>query len=321
VLMYGATRHSLRLRFALPDRSITSFGGTIIANNVVNWGHANLDNIAASRLGPVALGLYGRACNFAYQPVNSLVTGLQSVLLSSTARVQERSRLMRDLTLAVIGIVFGVLGAAYATFALIPETTIVGLYGDKWTGVIPLMIPMAIAMPIYGVHCLLGPILCGLGRPELEFWPQAVSCGLAAVAYLIAARFSLIYVAWALLAIMIVRFGMVAGFTFRLLEISWVTALWLVLKRSAFSLGFGVVIWSFDHLLRMSPLHAGARLAILFLLAVALLGGSIWSAGNVVFGRHAVRFLLSYQTHLPAWYVRKLRLQSGPEFQAYPTPS
>ena len=70
---------------------------------------------------------------------------------------------MRDLTLAVIAVVFGVLGAAYATFAMIPDTTIMGLYGDKWIGAIPLMIPFAIAMPFYGAHCLLGPILCGLG--------------------------------------------------------------------------------------------------------------------------------------------------------------
>ena len=79
-LLYWAARHSLVPLFALPDRSITTFGGTIIANNVVNWGHSNLDNIAASSLGPAALGLYGRGCNFAYQPVNTVVNALQSVL-------------------------------------------------------------------------------------------------------------------------------------------------------------------------------------------------------------------------------------------------
>ena len=48
---------------------------------------------------------------------------------------------MRDLTLAVVAIVFGVLGSTYATFAMNSTTTVVGLYGDKWVGVIPLMIP------------------------------------------------------------------------------------------------------------------------------------------------------------------------------------
>ena len=298
---------------------MSTFGGTIVANNLVNWGHSNLDNVAVSRLGPVALGLYGRGCNFAYQPVNSMVTGLQSVLLSSTSRVQERLRLMHDLTLAVIAIVFGLLGAAYATFALIPATTVVGLYGDKWVGVIPLMVPFAIAMPFYGVQCLLGPILCGLGRPDLEFWPQAISCLVAAIVYFAAAHYSVATVAWALLAIMLLRFGMIAAFTFKLLGISWAGVCWVVVKRIGFSMTFGSAIWSIDMLLRGLSLSAGVRLACLFFLSLGLLCWVIWSAGNAVFGRQAVQFLLSYESHLPARYVKRLRVQAGSGFQPYPT--
>lgn len=319
VLMYAATRHSVIPIFKFPDRSMSTFGGTIVANNMVNWGHSNLDNVAVSRLGPVALGLYGRGCNFAYQPVNSVVTGLQSVLLSSTSRVQERLSLMHDLTLAVIAIVFGVLGAAYATFALIPATTVMGLYGDKWVGVIPLMVPFAIAMPFYGVHCLLGPILCGLGRPDLEFWPQAISCLVAAFVYFAAARYSLASVAWALLGIMLIRFGMIAAFTFKLLHISWSSVCWIVVKRIAFSATFGGAIWSIDQVLRGLSLTAGVRLACLFSLSLILLCWAIWSAGNVVFGRQAVQFLLAYESHLPVRYVKQLRVQAGSGFQPYPT--
>ena len=319
VLMYAATRHSVIPIFKFPDRSMSTFGGTIVANNMVNWGHSNLDNVAVSRLGPVALGLYGRGCNFAYQPVNSVVTGLQSVLLSSTSRVQERLSLMQDLTLAVIAIVFGVLGAAYATFALIPATTVMGLYGDKWVGVIPLMVPFAIAMPFYGVHCLLGPILCGLGRPDLEFWPQAISCLVAAFVYFAASRYSLASVAWALLGIMLIRFGMIAAFTFKLLHVSWSSVCWIVVKRIAFSATFGGVIWSIDQVLRGLSLSAEVRLACLFSLSLVLLCWAIWSAGNVVFGRQAVQFLLAYESHLPLRYVKQLRVQAGSGFQPYPT--
>ena len=306
-----AARHSMAPLFAIPDRSMTIFGGTIIANNVVNWGHANLDNMAASRLGPAALGLYGRGCNFAYQPANVVVNGLQSVLFSSTAKAQENRRLMRDLTLAVIAIVFGVLGAAYATFAMIPDTTIVGLYGDKWTGVIPLMTPLAIAMPFYAVHCLLGPILCGLGRPEREFWPQAITCAIAAVAYFTAVRFSLLGLAWTLLLIMLLRFGMVAAFTFHLLEISWTKAILLLIRQAGVSVTFGAVVWCADQLLRPLHLSCTLRLSMLLVLCFSLLGACIWFFGNIVFGRHAVRFMLAYAAHIPALYVKQLRIQAG----------
>jgi PST family polysaccharide transporter len=311
LLLHAAARHSLTPLFAFPDRSITTFGGTIIANNVVNWGHANLDNIAASRLGPVALGLYGRGCNFAYQPVNTVVNGLQSVLLSSTAKVQEKRELMRELTLTLIAVVFGVLGTAYATLALIPDTTIVGLYGDKWVAVIPLMIPFAITMPFYGVHCLLGPILCGMGRPELEFWPQAASCVVAALAFFTAVHFSLVCLAWALLFVVLVRFFLIAAFTFRLLEIPWQGAILLVARRIAFSAVFGFVAWCADQLLRMLHVEPVLRLGILVVTCLAMLGLSIWFAGRFLFGRRAVQFLLNYAPHLPASYVRQLRMQAG----------
>jgi O-antigen/teichoic acid export membrane protein len=193
---------------------------------------------------------------------------------------------------------------------MIPATTVMGLYGDKWVGVIPLMIPFAIAMPFYGVHSLLGPILCGLGRPALEFWPQAISCALAAIAYFAAVRVSLVSVAWALLFIMLVRFGMIALFTFRLLAISWSEVLVLLIKRAGFSIVFGSVIWCADQALRGLQLSAGHRLGILAVCCVALLSWAIWSAGNIIFGEHAIRFMLTYAPHLPSRYVSRLHLQA-----------
>lgn len=311
VFLYAAVRHSLRPSFGLPDRSTTRFGGTIIANNVVNWGHFNLDNFAAAQLGPIGLGLYGRACNFAYQPANAVVTGLQSVLFSSAAKLQDRKRLMRDLTLCVLAIVFGVLGSAYAAFALTSETTIVGLFGDKWAGVLPLMLPLAIAMPFYAAHCLLGPILCGLGRPGLEFWPQAISCGVAAFAYFAAARISLASIAWALLGIMLFRFGLIAAFSFRLLQLSWGKVLQVIAKRIGFSAAFGALAWSLDQMLRV-PFHfgAGPRLTALLVFCTVLLVLSIWLAGDLVFGSEAICFLLKYESHFPDSYVKQLRIQA-----------
>jgi len=311
LLLHRSAKHSLTPIFALPERSITSFGSTMIANNVVNWGHSNLDNIAASRLGPIALGLYGRGSNFAYQPVNTVVNGLQSVLLSSTARVQEKRELMRDLTLAVMGIVFGVLGAAYATFALTPDTVMLGLYGGKWVALIPIMVPLALAMPFYGVHCLLGPILCGLGRPDLEFWPQAASCAIAACAFFTATRFSILALAWALFGVMLIRLGMIAGFLFHLLKISWPNALLLVARRVVFSACFGGLAWCADHLLRTARLAVTERLGALVVFCGIALAWSVWYAGNLIFGHQAVRFLRNYAAHLPRAYVEQLNRQAG----------
>jgi O-antigen/teichoic acid export membrane protein len=193
------------------------------------------------------------------------------------------------------------------TLALTPDTTIVALYGTKWVGVIPLMIPLALGMPFFGAHALLGPIICGLGRPDLEFWPQAISCGVAGVAYFFFAGFSATSVAWALFGVMVLRFLLISIFLFGLLQIKWRKALDLVLKRLLFSSLFGGAIWSVDWAMRLSSCSALVRFSAMLVISGALLGTMVWFAGDLVFGSDAVRFLLTYASHLPDALSKQFR--------------
>ena len=229
------------------------------------------------------------------------------MLFSSTARIQERRALVREMVLPALGILLGLLGPAYLTLALTPDTVVLALYGTKWVGVIPIIVPLALGMPFFGAHALLGPILCGLGRPELEFWPQAISCGAATVAYFIAAGSSATSVAWALFGVMILRFLLIAIFLFRLLKISWLKALVLLSRIGSFSLAFGGAMWGLDRLLQL--LHCGplARVSVMLLVAIGLLGCGIYFAADLVFGRDAVRFLVVYGARLPDKFIRQLQ--------------
>ncbi len=309
LLLYGAVRHTLVPSFHPPDRNISSFGGAVVASNLVNWGHSNLDNLASSRLGPVSLGLYGRACNLAYQPVTAVATTVQSVLQSATAKVQERPDILRRVVLSMLAIVFGLIGPAYVTLACIPDTVIVGLYGTKWVSSVPLMVPMALAMPFWGGMSMLGPVLSGLGKPQLEFWPQAITCVLAAAAFYTASHYSILAIAWALFGISMIRLVAIAAFIFRELKISWSTAIAVVAKRLLLSALFGLAIAVVDHLLRRTLLGTGARLTVDAAIATALMLILMWTAAHLVFGRLAVAFLLDYAPHLPGRYVRQLRIR------------
>jgi lipopolysaccharide exporter len=309
ILCYAAVRHTVLLSFHPPDRKTSSFGGAVVASSLVNWGHSNLDNLASSRLGPFSLGLYGRASNLAYQPVTAVVGTVQSVLMSATAKVQDRPELLRRVVLSMLAIVFGLIGPAYVTLACIPDTVIVGLYGTKWIASVPLMVPMALAMPFWGGMSMLGPVLSGLGKPQLEFWPQAISCAVAAVAFYTASHYSILAIAWALCGVSIIRLIAIAAFTFRQLAISWSTALTVIAKRLLLSAVFGLGIAAADHLLRMTALGTGARLAADAGLATVLMLTLMWTAAHLLFGRLAVAFLLDYAPHLPGRYVQQLRLR------------
>lgn len=307
IALYLAARHPLTPSFGLPHRSIAVYGGAIMASNLVNWTHTNIDNLAASYRGPIALGLYGRSSNLAYQPCTPMVYSLQSVLLSSAAKVQGKTKLLGQLALASMVLILGIQGPAYATLACSPATIIGGLYGTKWLAAVPLMTPLALAMPLFGCIGLLNPIIAGTGRPMLAFWPQAVTCLLAAAAYFGAIRISLLTLAWALLGVMVVRFLLAAGVIFRALEVPWLHAARVASGRVLFSAAFAGCTWAFDHGLGIAGVAAGPRLAALFILCVVLLGGSIWFFSNFVFGVEAVSFLLQYGAHMPAAYVRQLK--------------
>jgi O-antigen/teichoic acid export membrane protein len=296
------------LSFGLPPRSITVFGGTIVGNNVANWGIENLDNIAASQLGPSALGLYGRSYNLVHQPCRAIVNSVQSVLLSATAKVQERIELLGKITLSALGVILGILGPAYATLFLLPYTVIVGLYGPKWVNAVPIIAPLAIATLLYACICLLGPVLCGAGYPELEFWPQLICCGLAAVAYFSAARWSLSAVAWAVCAVTAARFLLMAWVTFRLFQIQWIKAALFISRRLLFSFGFALVPWAFDRGLALFNVSVALRLSLVFALSVGLLSACIWYISPIVFGYDTLAFLLRYGAHLPATMEKRIRI-------------
>lgn len=307
LLLYAGARHPLLPSFHMPDRSVTSFGRAVVANNLANWGHVNLDNLASSQLGPYALGLYGRASNLAYQPVTALANTVQPVLLSAVAKVQRRPELLSRLVLAMLAIVFGLVGPAYVTLAMVPDTVIVGLYGTKWIASIPLMIPLALAMPFYGGMSLLGPVLAGIGKPQLEFWPQAVTCVLGGVAFFTASHFGLVWIAWALVGVQVARLAAMAYFTFRELGLNWWLASTVLLRRATFSVAFGVAVQILDSLLRHTHLVTGLRLTCDAALAMLMLAATIWAWPHVIFGGLSINFLLNYGTHLPQRYVRQLQ--------------
>jgi O-antigen/teichoic acid export membrane protein len=229
------------------------------------------------------------------------------VLLSSAAKVQGKTKLLGQLALASMVLILGIQGPAYATLACSPATIIGGLYGTKWLAAVPLMVPLALAMPLFGCISLLNPIIAGTGRPMLAFWPQAVTCLLAAVAYFSAIRISLLAMAWALFGVMVVRFLLAAGVIFAALEVSWLHAARVALGRVLFSAAFACCTWAFDHGLVVARVAAAPRLAALFFLCTVLLGGSIWFFSHLVFGVEAVTFLLQYGAHMPAAYVRQLK--------------
>jgi O-antigen/teichoic acid export membrane protein len=311
-LMYYAVRHPLAPCFRLPPAALFSFGRKVILTNLANWCHVNLDNVAASQgQGPGALGLYGRIYSFAFMPSNAVVTSLQSVLLSSTAKVHERRETVGEMTLAALAVILAIVGPAYATFALIPRTIITGIYGPKWIAGIPLATPLAISILVYACMSMLGPVLSGLGKPERELWPQAATATVAAATFFTAARHSLLALAWSVCAVNILRLLALLFSAFSLLSISWMRVCATFARGAVFSLLFGASVWLLDRGFTYGIARPEARLALIFPTSIALLLGALWLQPRAILGPGATDFLLRYSSALPSLLRNRLQAMDG----------
>jgi O-antigen/teichoic acid export membrane protein len=136
--MYAATRHSVHLSFnPKASRDLLSFGfGHSLAQVALIFSQ-QADNLVVGRwLGPVALGIYGRAYNLMVMPATAFGKIVNRVLFPVMAQVQdERDRLAGayERALAIVALVS--LPVSVLLWIVAPEFIPV-LLGPQWTAVV-----------------------------------------------------------------------------------------------------------------------------------------------------------------------------------------
>ena len=134
VVLYAKTRHPVGLRFSTPaSREHLAFGSAILATNLVNWAAASVDRVVIGKLFSGAqLGLYSAAYNLVHAPVGALYPNLQSIVFSTTARMQGNlarlSKTYLDLLQAVVVLGF----PSFAGLYFLAEPLIGTVYGPRW---------------------------------------------------------------------------------------------------------------------------------------------------------------------------------------------
>jgi O-antigen/teichoic acid export membrane protein len=220
VFAYGSVRHSLGLLIR-DSGGISRFGINILGANIANWIISNYDNTSIGwAYGTTNLGLYGRAWTLAMTPVGIVVNSAQSVLFSASSKLQESAELVRDSFLGVFTI-FGITLFPFSICeALVAYDLIHFVYGDKWLKSIPIMELLPLAMPFFALMALQGPVLAGLGKPEVEFKLQWLVLGFTIIIFIYAIQSSMQTIIWSVLIIYIFRFFVLSLATFRILLIS-----------------------------------------------------------------------------------------------------
>lgn len=219
-LVYAMARHSLGLVFR-DSGGISRFGVNILGANIANWIISNYDNTSIGwAYGTTSLGLYGRAWTLAMTPVGIVVSSAQSVLFSASSKLQGSVERVKDAFLGVFTI-FGIILFPFSICeALVAYDLIQFVYGDKWLKAVPIMEVLPLAMPFFALMALQGPVLAGLGKPEVEFKLQWFVLGFTLIVFMFAIQSSIQMIIWSVLAIYVFRFITLSLATFKILHVS-----------------------------------------------------------------------------------------------------
>lgn len=189
-------RNDVRLNFQWGRvRSILSFGGWVLASNLLNFAGRAVGNLLiGAAVGSAAVGLYGLAYQIMILPLMVITWPGSGVLMATLSRqaatgsIEERNKIIcgvLSLTAAVVfpGMLYLTFGADYLFTAFFPA---------KWSGIIPLVGLMSIAGAAQSITAYSGAILLSRGKAQLQFWVSTANSVSTILAFVIGLKFGLI---------------------------------------------------------------------------------------------------------------------------------
>ncbi len=206
VLTYGAVRHPLALRLPRLEKGILSFGASVAATNLVNYCIATLDSLFIGRAyGVVSLGLYNRAYYLMATPVYTAIPLFQTVLFPAYSRAHAANLPMQRGYVASLEAAGLAILPLCCGIAAVPATVLETFYGTAWLAAAPLLVPLALAMPLHGLMSMAGPLVWGSGRVQRELVMSSISLAVFVLLLVAVRQAAPAGVAWAVLAVYFVR--------------------------------------------------------------------------------------------------------------------
>ncbi len=197
-LFYSFKRHPMKPIILGEGHGLKKFGIRALFTNMANWAIGNVDNLLVGKVfGPTALGLYSVSYNLVRTPADHLVVTLQTVLFPASARAQDNLDSLRRAYLIVVAAVSLVAFPVFAGIAAVTDTLIAALFGPQWVAAGPVLLPLSLSMILHAVMAVAGPVLWGKGAVGAELRVQFWVGVIFVVALLVASRYSVTAMAWA----------------------------------------------------------------------------------------------------------------------------
>jgi len=173
-----------RLRISPPAaRDLWTFGGGLTGFGIVNyWARRGDDLLIGRFMGAASLGLYGRAYGLMLLPIRHVISAVNRVIFSALSSIQDDRARVRRAYLKAIRLISFLAFPMMAGLAVTARPFVLAVFGQRWTGVIPLIQILSLAGIVQTLMNPTGLIYTSQGRTDVM-----MKWGLGAGAFLIGA--------------------------------------------------------------------------------------------------------------------------------------
>lgn len=233
------------------------FGSGFTAARIFNYIALQGDNIVVGRwLGPIALGLYGRAYQLMVLPVTLLGQTLDRVLFPAMAKVQrEQERLTNAYRRGVALIALFILPMSVGMIVLAPEF-IHALLGPSWTGAIAPFRILTIGMLFRTNYKISHSLARATGAVYPNAWRQAIYAAFVVVGAWIGKHWGISGVACGVLGAITVNFILMAQLSLSLTSMTLRTFFSAHIPALSLATIIFVEVWCVAHVMRNAAMPA-----------------------------------------------------------------
>lgn len=274
------------------------FGLQVTGTNLLNWAIENVDRLLISRYwGAAALGAYAAAANLSRAPANLLVSSAQTVVFASASRLQQDLPALRQGYLAAWRLCGLLAWPLFIGLAVHAQACVALLYGQRWAEAAPLFAAFCVALPLYALLSISGPLLWAVNAVQAEMRAQAICLLLMGAGLLLCVGQPLAQVVWWLPVLYALRLALVMVPLCQRLQLPWHQVMQAALPGVAFA-ALAAVLGGLSQAWLGHSLSAALAFAVMLLISMGLLlaGAPGWWLGDGLAGRLPSRWRLTQRT-------------------------
>lgn len=267
--------------------SIARYGGLMAVGQLFGFVQSQADILVAGRWFDAHLvGIYTTALLLTQIFNNKVVPPLNEVAFAAYARMQnDRPALTAGFTRSTRAIMVAAMPFFFG-LAAVAEPLVLTLLGEKWREIVPLLLPLALAMPFWTLFTLLRPATDALGRPGIASGNAAAGALLMPVVFLAGAQWGIIGIAWAWMVAYPLLLGFAAVRSLPIIGIRSIDLLRAVAPPVLAAAAMAAAVMLVDRMLPAMP-------QILRLAVLVATGGPIYCLWLFLFARETVRDLIA----------------------------